>query len=845
MEFFENQITCSYSPKSIDIDDIFSTENTDIDVDVKPFNPDDFLNLEAFHDVKQNELFPEKNSITNNYSNNLQQLTPPISPQPNSQIFIDNSALQSINFIPVTKVKQQIHSIRKIKSIVPKPSSTSSNNSDSDTNNIKKIIITSCSSVDRDFIKRQRLIRNRMSAINSRKKKNEYVQTLEAENLELHKENKILKIENLQLKERLRCFNRLTCRCASSFSSKLSSKNAVALCAITLLIGLNILSFRNFSEEWNFKKHIKVGEVFQSRNLLHGKASTEYYKNKAASNDSLYTDDPVIYFNQTERIRKVNIENIRRWIPEPDLNISNLAKGFEFNPDPSHDKLAKMYEKSHEQNRKVSRNKKRIPKKKPMIGPVQFYNSNLNIIKLYEFFDEIDRKDDTFYVFSFRAEHLLLPAIDSSYNFSQIKMNLIMPQYNNDILTKNKITMMQIETIILNTSLIQISEKSIPVNFLRKKNNYNSTMCNESNVNFNSQEKIVRRDINEKATNGENFQKFRKKAAEFPNIKMLTKFRINFIAYSFNRRYSQIYSQATRKEDGSPIEEFRVLTLYKTKTHTLQSRGRKPKVQAVPPPRTQQMAIDQDWSSVWPGPKTFHPASVPLPIRQGWVKINRAPPGKFANAELMKIPNFLHLTPPVISKHCEAIKKFCTPWPKELTGEKAEKKFPLRAITSDYVHGMPTIRNHLSRIVTIKIKLSNLNLDEHAKDKFLRFVGERYNPDNDEITIVADRCPTKKQNHDYAIYLLTALYHESNTFEEWEKAKIEADMETYYWKDNKSKISATEIINWRSQSEDKIEPLQEYGTSVEKLFNEGENNYNLDKYKYEVLKMIGIVNKNS
>jgi hypothetical protein len=68
------------------------------------------------------------------------------------------------------------------------------------------------------------------------------------------------------------------------------------------------------------------------------------------------------------------------------------------------------------------------------IGPVQLYNSRSNIIKLNEFFDEFDRKDDTFYVFSFKADHLLLPAIDNSYNFSQIKMNLIMPRNNGDLL---------------------------------------------------------------------------------------------------------------------------------------------------------------------------------------------------------------------------------------------------------------------------------------------------------------------------------------------------------------------------------------------------------------------------
>jgi small subunit ribosomal protein S35 len=187
------------------------------------------------------------------------------------------------------------------------------------------------------------------------------------------------------------------------------------------------------------------------------------------------------------------------------------------------------------------------------------------------------------------------------------------------------------------------------------------------------------------------------------------------------------------------------------------------------------------------------------------------------------------------------LKKFCTPWPKGLeTEEKQEKHFPVKFISSDYVHGLPTIRNPLARIVTIKLKLDTLKLDQHARDKFLRLVGERYNEETGELTIVTDRCPIKQQNYDYAMYLLTALYHESNLTEEWEKSKQEADMEYYDWNRNQSKVSSTEILNWNSKSEQKIEPPVEYAKSVEALLNDGENDYNLNKYKEQVIKMLGI-----
>lgn len=74
--------------------------------------------------------------------------------------------------------------------------------------------------------------------------------------------------------------------------------------------------------------------------------------------------------------------------------------------------------------------------------------------------------------------------------------------------------MMQIETIIINTSLIQITEKSIPENFL--KSTSNSTMCNESQLNLDLSEKS-KKNFNETAAR-EDFQQMPlNKAAKFPS----------------------------------------------------------------------------------------------------------------------------------------------------------------------------------------------------------------------------------------------------------------------------------------------------------------------------------------
>lgn len=161
---------------------------------------------------------------------------------------------------------------------------------------------------------------------------------------------------------------------------------------------------------------------------------------------------------------------------------------------------------------------------------------------------------------------------------------------------------------------------------------------------------------------------------------------------------------------------------------------------------------------------------------------------------------------------------------------------PLRSVCSSSDGQMD---DFLTQHLPLQTKLSTLNLDAHAKDKFLRLVGDRYDPETDDVTIVTDRCPLRKQNYDYAQYLITALFHESWIKEPWEDTKSEVDMEVYIWSRNKSKVTSEAILNWGGTGETKS-PHPEYCQSVERLINEGENSYNLDSYKREVLKLLNL-----
>ncbi|XP_019523563.1 PREDICTED: 28S ribosomal protein S35, mitochondrial [Hipposideros armiger] len=149
-----------------------------------------------------------------------------------------------------------------------------------------------------------------------------------------------------------------------------------------------------------------------------------------------------------------------------------------------------------------------------------------------------------------------------------------------------------------------------------------------------------------------------------------------------------------------------------------------------------------------------------------------------------------------------------------------------------------------------KVKLSSLNLDDHAKKKLIKLVGERYCKTTDVLTIKTDRCPLKRQNYDYAMYLLTVLYHESWKTEEWEKNKTEEDMEEYIWKNSSSEKNILETLLKIKAADKNLEvnkeellgtkEVEDYKKSVVSLKNEGDNENTLAQYKESVKRLLNL-----
>ncbi|KAF5401370.1 Mitochondrial ribosomal protein S35 [Paragonimus heterotremus] len=215
-----------------------------------------------------------------------------------------------------------------------------------------------------------------------------------------------------------------------------------------------------------------------------------------------------------------------------------------------------------------------------------------------------------------------------------------------------------------------------------------------------------------------------------------------------------------------------------------------------------------DWTNIWPSAATFNYSVVPFPIRQGYCKNlaenSGVSPAKYANAELMKIPNFLHLTKTHIRKHCEALKKFCTEWPAGLDSDQTiEKYYPMEIVQYNYVFSAPSIRDPRARIARLRIRLTHFGLDEHAKRKIIRLTmgpgpGPKvahYDWATDMLELTSGRCPASKQNVDYLRYLLTVLVLESKKTETWEKGFPDYDWLAFDWFNSQSRARLLKLCN--------------------------------------------------
>ncbi|XP_036827116.1 cyclic AMP-dependent transcription factor ATF-6 beta isoform X4 [Oncorhynchus mykiss] len=347
--------------------------------------------------------------------------------------------------------------------------------------------------IDMKVMKRQqRMIKNRESACQSRKKKKEYLQNLEGQLMEAQQENERLRRENQALRERL---------VGKEGSESGNNKRAVCVMAVLLFMTFSFGPVRMFSSSITDRKletglheevvphagrrllefetaqeHSRVEERMDPEEEEAGedgwkggeveRESTDSYQFRNLSDvfsdvkdlvlqdiDRYFTSNDCRQFNRSESLRLA--DELRGWVHRHQIDRKKSGGK------PKMVKKAKIAQKAQLRKTNFSRYLP-IPAHRSIESQIQVFPAGPEI-SYSDFMDAIDRREDTFYVVSFRRDHLLLPAI-SHNKTTRPKMSLVMPamSVNESLYNKSHEMMMQVDCEVMDTRIIPIKASDVP-----------------------------------------------------------------------------------------------------------------------------------------------------------------------------------------------------------------------------------------------------------------------------------------------------------------------------------------------------------------------------------------------
>ncbi|XP_060132573.1 cyclic AMP-dependent transcription factor ATF-6 alpha isoform X2 [Zootoca vivipara] len=327
-------------------------------------------------------------------------------------------------------------------------------------------------SMDMNVLRRQqRMIKNRESACQSRRKKKEYMLGLEARLKSALLENDHLKRENSTLKRQL---DELA---VENQNLKGSPPKRRALCVMVLLAFV-VLNYDRLSVlEWGpSSTELRGSSAHQSRHLLEFSASVpqetdgrnnDGYKHSVSNNKALMvvTEEPIIYIspppcqpmiNRTESLRLRH--ELRGWVHrhEEERTKSRMLNSQQQKAQPI----------QNASGEKANSELMALPYTDNSVGnsgnELQVYYASPQ--NYQDLFEAIHRRGDTFYVVSFRRDHLLLPA--TTHNKTRRpKMSIVLPAINISekiINGQDYEVMMQIDCEVMDTRILHIKSSSIP-----------------------------------------------------------------------------------------------------------------------------------------------------------------------------------------------------------------------------------------------------------------------------------------------------------------------------------------------------------------------------------------------
>lgn len=325
--------------------------------------------------------------------------------------------------------------------------------------------------------RQQRMIKNRESACQSRKKKKEYMLGLEARLKAALSENEKLRKENGSLKRQL---DQVV---SENQRLKVPSPKRRAICVVVLLAFV-FLNYGPISmlEQDSRRTNPSVNPANQRRHLLGFSAQEvqdrpdsviqkdSHSYDHSVSNDKalmVLSEEPVLYLppppcqpliNTTESLR-LNHE-LRGWVHRHEVERTK-SRRMTNTEQKTHVLQGTLGQGSGSQLVAVQYTET-TSISRPSGRELQVYYASPRSYQ--DFFDAIHRRGDTFYVVSFRRDHLLLPATTHNKT-TRPKMSIVLPAVNineNVINGQDYEVMMQIDCQVMDTRVLHIKSSSVP-----------------------------------------------------------------------------------------------------------------------------------------------------------------------------------------------------------------------------------------------------------------------------------------------------------------------------------------------------------------------------------------------
>lgn len=322
--------------------------------------------------------------------------------------------------------------------------------------------------------RQQRMIKNRESAAISRKKKKEYLLTLEARLKVALSENEKLKNENGTLKRQLEGLISEN----SVLKTTAPKRRAVCLMVVVVLLVFNLgpISLLGGDQESTFP----TAPSSSGRHLLGFSPDSE--RNTPETDPSNVVNRLEDVGSEQKALMVVKREPLYLRAPpscQPPVNrtkclkIANELRGWVHRHEVERTKTRRMSNTHHRSRTIPKAADKQVSQ---IVTEIQYRDSSeknpSSELQVYyaphrtynDFFDELNRRGDTFYVISFRRDHLLLPATSHNKG-SRPKMSVVLPAMNyNESVIKDKEfeVMMQIDCEVMDTRILHIKSSSIP-----------------------------------------------------------------------------------------------------------------------------------------------------------------------------------------------------------------------------------------------------------------------------------------------------------------------------------------------------------------------------------------------